>query len=107
MRRGEIRWFRFQYPDKRRPVLVLGRNEVLPSLSQIVVVPLSTTSRGLRWEVPISSRDGLLADSVLKPEWIRSVERASIGPLVATLADERWPEVEVALLDCLGFTDPH
>ncbi len=34
--RGNIRWFRFAAPDKRRPVpvlvLVLGRADVLPSL---------------------------------------------------------------------------
>lgn len=33
--RGDIRWFRFEAPDKRRPVLVLGRDDVLPSLAQV------------------------------------------------------------------------
>lgn len=27
IQRGDIRWFRFASPDKRRPVLVLGRNQ--------------------------------------------------------------------------------
>jgi magnesium-transporting ATPase (P-type) len=27
IRRGEIRWFRFTAPDKKRPVLVLGRED--------------------------------------------------------------------------------
>jgi mRNA-degrading endonuclease toxin of MazEF toxin-antitoxin module len=36
--RGDVRWFRFSAPDKRRPVLVLGRADVLPSLSQIPVI---------------------------------------------------------------------
>lgn len=88
-------------------MLLLGRDEVLPSLSQIVVIPLSTAARGLRWEVPVTSDEGVLAESVLKPEWIRSVERGSIGPLIAVLRDERWAEVEAALLDFLGFRDPH
>jgi hypothetical protein len=35
--RGDIRWFRFEAPDKRRPVLVLGRNDVLPMLAQIPI----------------------------------------------------------------------
>jgi len=33
--RGDIRWFRFGSPDKRRPVLVLGKPDVLPSLNQV------------------------------------------------------------------------
>lgn len=39
IRRGEVRWFRFTSPDKRRPVLVVGRDDVLPSLAQIPVIP--------------------------------------------------------------------
>ena len=45
--RGDIRWFRFSAPDKRRPVLVLGRPDVLPSLSQVPVIPLSSQIRVL------------------------------------------------------------
>jgi mRNA interferase MazF len=53
IRRGEVRWFRFTSPDKRRPVLVVGRDDVLPSLAQIPIIPLSTVARGLRWEVSL------------------------------------------------------
>ena len=28
MKRGDIRWYTFQLPDKRRPVLILTRDEV-------------------------------------------------------------------------------
>lgn len=45
IRRGEVRWFRFTSPDKRRPVLVVGRDDVLPSLAQIPVIPQSTHGR--------------------------------------------------------------
>jgi mRNA-degrading endonuclease toxin of MazEF toxin-antitoxin module len=101
--RGDILWFRFQIPDKRRPVLVLGRDDLLPTLSQIPVIPLSSQTRGLPWEVRLTSADGLLSECVLKPEWIRSVERAHIGPYIVSLPDHRWPEVRAALLTVLGF----
>jgi len=81
-------------------VLVLGNDDALPSLAQVPVIPLSTQARGLRWEVPLTTEDGLPA---LKPEWIRSVDRALVGPLIATLPDERWPEIRAALLDVLGL----
>lgn len=50
--RGDIRWFRFDRPDKRRPVLVLGRRATISALSQIIVVPFSTTIRGPFGEPP-------------------------------------------------------
>jgi mRNA interferase MazF len=55
--RGDIRWFRFASPDKRRPVFVLGRSQVLDSLSQIPLIPISTQIRGLSWEVALGPTD--------------------------------------------------
>jgi hypothetical protein len=40
---------------------------------------------------------------VLKPEWIKTVERASLGPWIATFPEARWKEVAAALLDVLGL----
>src|SRR5262249_18067427 len=77
--RGDIRWFRFEHPDKRRPVLVLGRDDLLPSWSLIPVIPLSTQVRGLGWEVELSPSDGVPSACVLRPEWIRAVERTASG----------------------------
>jgi len=56
--RGDIRWFRFTSPDKRRPVLVLGRDDLLPSLSQVPVIPLTSQVRGLAWEVTLEKGRG-------------------------------------------------
>lgn len=104
MNRGDIRWFRFAAPDKRRPVLILGRADVLPSLSQVPVIPLSTQTRALPWEIPLSTDDGLPSACLLKPEWIRIVERRHLGPLIAVLPDARWGQVRSALLDVLGLS---
>jgi hypothetical protein len=38
VRRGEIRWYTFALPDKRRPVPILSRDSVLPRLNEIIVV---------------------------------------------------------------------
>lgn len=103
IQRGDVRWFRFSSPDKRRPVLVLGRADVLPSLSQIPIIPLSTQTRGLTWEVAFGPADGLHSACVLKPEWIRIVDRVHVGPLIARLREDRWPEIRGAVLDVLGL----
>ena len=101
--RGDIRWFRFNAPDKKRPVLILGRDDILPSLSQIPVIPLSTQARNLAWEVALTEADGVPSACVLKVEWIRIVDRSQLGPLIATLPEARCGEVKAALLDVLGF----
>lgn len=103
IRRGDIRWFRFGSPDKRRPIQVLGREDVLPSLSQIPVIPLSTQTRSLPWEVALTPEEGLPSPCVLKPEWMRSDERSFLGPWIAAFPSTRWAEVRVALRDVLGF----
>ena len=103
MLRGDIRWFRFATPDKRRPVLVLGNDGALPSFSQVPVIPISTQARGLSWEVPLTLADDLPSPCVLKPEWIRSVDRREVGPLIVRLGARRWPEVRSAVLDALGL----
>jgi mRNA-degrading endonuclease toxin of MazEF toxin-antitoxin module len=59
--------------------LVLGHDDALPALSQIPVIPLSTQQRGLRWEVPLSVDDGVPNACVLKPEWIRAVDRTELA----------------------------
>lgn len=105
MRRGEIRWFQFSHPDKRRPVLLLGPFEDLSRLSQVPVIPLSTQARGLDWEVQLGLEDGLPSECVLKPEWIRSVERNLIGGRIGALPASRWGEVRRALLLAMGLVD--
>jgi mRNA interferase MazF len=47
MRRGEVRWYEFQPPDKRRPVLILTRDLVIGYLNEVTVVPITTTIRGI------------------------------------------------------------
>src|SRR4051812_26387130 len=59
MRRGEIRWYMFAAPDKRRPVLVLTRDDVIDALNEIIVVPATRTIRGIETEVLLSPEDGM------------------------------------------------
>jgi mRNA-degrading endonuclease toxin of MazEF toxin-antitoxin module len=103
IQRGDIRWLQVTAPAKRRPVLVLGRDDVLPPLSEIPVIPLSTQIRSLPWEVRLSEAEGLRGPCVLKPEWIRSVPRSALGPWLASLPQDRWAEVRNALLNVLGL----
>ena len=61
------------------------------------------SGRGLAWEVALSEADGLPTRCVLKPEWIRIVDREHVGPWVASFPETRWSEVRDALLMVLGL----
>jgi len=57
VRRGEIRWYTFAAPDKRRPVLLLTRDSVIETLNELIVAPATRTIRGLATEILLSSAD--------------------------------------------------
>lgn len=59
LKRGEIRWYTFRLPDKRRPVLILTRSEIIERLNEIIVVPATRTIRGLTTEVILTLDDGM------------------------------------------------
>jgi len=94
MRRGEIRGFAFAAPDKRRPVLLLTRDDVIDRLNEIIAVPVTRTIRGIESEVPLSPEDGMPTVCALNLDHLGIVHRSRLGALVTTLPEPRWPEVE-------------
>jgi mRNA-degrading endonuclease toxin of MazEF toxin-antitoxin module len=45
MERGEICWYKFKSPDKKRPVVILTRNSAINYLSEITIAPITSTIR--------------------------------------------------------------
>jgi len=103
VRRGEIRWYTFRLPDKRRPVLVLTRDEIIDRLNEIIVVPVTRTIRGLTTEVVLTPEDGMPVICALNFGHISLAQRDRFGNLVCGLPDARWPEVQSALMMACGF----
>ena len=103
MTRGEIRWYTFRLPDKRRPVLILTRDEVLPRLNEVIVVPVTRTIRGLSTEVILTADDGMPVTCALNLDHIALAQRDRLGPPISALPPRRWPEIQTALLIACGF----
>lgn len=103
MRRGEIRWYTFRLPDKRRPVLILTRNAVIDRLNEIIVAPATRTIRGLTSEVVLTVDDGMPVACALNFDHVSLAQRSRIGPVVCVLSESRWAEVRDALLIACGF----
>jgi len=103
VKRGEIHWYTFRLPDKRRPVLLLTRNEVIDRLNEIIVVPATRTIRGLTTEVVLTTDDGMPTACALNFDHVALAERNRIGPVLCNLVETRWSEVRRALLIACGF----
>ena len=79
MRRGEIRWYTFRVPDKRRPILILTRNELIDRLNEIIVAPVTRTICGLSTEVVLTTDDGMPLTCALNLDHISLAQRDRIG----------------------------
>jgi mRNA interferase MazF len=105
MRRGEVRWYTFEVPDKRRPVLILTRSSAIGFLTALTVAPITTTVRSIPSEVFLTREDGLLTDCAVNLDNIQTVPKANLGPLIAYLSPERMKEVRRALCFALGLDE--
>jgi mRNA interferase MazF len=103
MRRGEIRWYRFAAPDKRRPVLLLTRDSALEYLGDVTVAPVTSTIREIPTEVVLTAVDGMPRECAVNLDHMQTVAKAKIGGLVTTLGAARMTEVRAALLFALGY----
>ena len=105
MAHGEVRWYRFTRPDKKRPVLVLTRNSALEFLGEVIVAPITTTIRDIPTGVVLGPADGMPRDCAINLDHIHTVARSRIGPRLTTLDAGRMREVKEALLFALGLND--
>ena len=103
MHRGEIRWYRFAHPDKRRPVVILTRDSIIPWLGEITVAPITTNIRDIPSEVVLSIEDGLPRECAVNCDHLQTVPRGRLGVVIATLDPVRMDEVDTAVCFALAL----
>lgn len=100
--RGEIWLYTFRSPDKRRPVLVLTRQDVIPLLGTVMVAPVTSTIRGSPGEVIVGVDEGLKRRSAVNLDHIQTVERARLHHFVGTVGPEQMRDVCRAIAVATG-----
>ncbi len=103
MKRGEVRWYRFSRPDKKRPVVILTRDSALEFLGEVTVAPITSTIRDIPSEVLLTKADGMLQDCAVNLDHIQTVSNGKIGSLITTLSPRKILELRSSLLFALGF----
>lgn len=105
MKRGEVRWYTFKAPDKRRPVLILTRSSVIGYLNAVTVAPITTTIRNIQSEVYLNQDDGMYSACAVNLDNIQTIQKAQLGELIAVLSMVRMEEVNQAIAFSLGINE--
>ncbi len=97
MKRGEIRWYKFKPPDKKRPVLILTRDSIIKYLGEVTVAPVTSTIRDIPSEVFLSGEDGMRKDCAINFDHIQTVSKGKIGSRITTLSTNKLEKVSEAI----------
>ncbi len=100
MRRGEVWWARI---DKRRPVVLVSRNEAYDIRAMVVVAPVTTITRGFALEVKLGHREGLPRDCVLNCDWLVTIPKDDLVERAGALSAAKMQKVDEALRFALGL----
>ena len=100
-RQGEIWWAEAE--DKRRPVLVVTRDEAIPVLERIIVAPVTRTVRSITTEVVLGAEHGLFVDCVASFDNLQPIRRSFLTTRVGALGADQSHEIcraIASLTDC-------
>ncbi|MBI5746683.1 MAG: type II toxin-antitoxin system PemK/MazF family toxin [Nitrospirae bacterium] len=103
MKHGDIRWYKFESPDKKRPVLILTRDSVLEYLGEVTIAPITSTVRDIPSEVFLSKHNGMKRDCAINLDHIQTVSKGKIGSLITTLPQEKFEQIRSAIVFALDL----
>lgn len=103
MNRGEVRWYQFTQPDKKRPVLILTRDSTLEFLGDVTIAPITSTVRDIPSEVSLSKQDGMTRECAINCDHIQTVSKRKIGALLTSLPPQKMQDVSRALRFALNL----
>ena len=97
MKHGEVRWYKFVKPDKKRPVLILTRDSVLEYLGEVTVAPITSTIRNIPSEVYLSKMDGMPRNCAVNCDHLQTVSTGKIGSLISSLTSAKMRDIGRAI----------
>ena len=99
--RGDVWWF--EPPQrKRRPVVVLTRDEAIAPLNQLIAVPVTRVIRSIPTEVRLDADDGMPTECAVSVDNVVSVRAAFLTERITRLGPERMAQVCRALRNAVA-----
>ena len=97
VRRGDVCWYSFKSPDKKRPVLILTRDSAIGILKSVTISPITSTIRSVPTEVVLTEADGLPNTCAANFDNLQTVSKSQIGTRIAHLTSRKMREAVEAL----------
>lgn len=105
VKRGDVCWYTFPAPNKRRPVLILTRDSAISVLNSVTVAPITSTIRSIPTEVLLTAEDGLPEICAANFDNIQTVPKTNISAPITHLSVSKMKAAVGALGFALGFID--
>jgi mRNA interferase MazF len=103
--RGDVCWYNFKSPDKKRPVLVLTRNSAITVLNSVTIAPITSTIRSIPTELVLTEEDGLPHTCAANFDNLQTVPKGQIGDRITQLSRRRMQEAAVAVSFALALNE--
>jgi len=100
MKRGEIWWAKL---DKRRPVVLVSREEAYAVRALVIVAAISTTIRGYAVEIKLGRSEGVPRSCVINCDWLVTVPKADLLERAGSLSASKMQLLDRALAFALGL----
>lgn len=100
MKRCEVWWANV---DKRRPVVLVSRDEAYAVRALVMVAPVTGTIRGFAAEVRVGRREGLPRPCVVNCDSIITIPKADLVERAGVLSGAKVHELDEALRFVLGL----
>ena len=105
MNRGDVCWYTFKAPDKKRPVLILMRESAISVLNSVTIAPITSTIRSIPTELLLTKQDGVPHTCAANFDNLQTVPKSNIGDRITRLTSRRMKEAAAAVSFALGFDD--
>jgi mRNA interferase MazF len=105
MNRGDVCWYSFKPPDKRRPVLIMTRNSAIGVLNSVTIAPISSTIRNIPTEVVLTEADGMPSACAANFDNLQTVPKSNIGDRITRLTSRRMKEATAAISFALALDE--
>ena len=101
--RGDVCWYTFNVPDRKRPVLILTRDSAIAVLNSVTVAPITSTIRSIPTEVVLTKDDGMPDTCAANFDNLQTVPKSGVGSRITRLTARKMREAGAAVSFALGF----
>jgi len=105
MNRGDVCWYTFKAPDKKRPVLILTRESAISVLNSVTIAPITSKIRSIPTELLLTQQDGVPHICAANFDSLQTVPKSNIGNRITRLTSRRMKEVAAAVSFALGLDE--